>query len=304
MTGTLVAQGASTGMAGSGGADVRYWQEPINLGRLTVIDGASLGSLLESCEFSTVPPKDGRGVLASSTRTWYLARESRQAGGGDVKRETLLRGGRPWASRLAAVVVILSSTAAFAGWVDASLQPSSIHLLAQAGPSPDEAFDAAGCTKDTDCKGERICVRSSCVDPERPAAAPAPRAGPRAADRVEIEAERRAERQRARRIAISREIRALEDSRPTMATPIVGTVLGGLMLVVGVPMIFFVSWLIGLVVAVVGVAVLSAGLAGYASDSARSREIDSSIRALEEERRSLATQAVGAPLPGFVVARY
>jgi len=45
---------------------------------------------------------------------------------------------------------------------------------ASATASPAAASPAQGCTKDTDCKGERICEAAKCVDP-RPAAREAPR---------------------------------------------------------------------------------------------------------------------------------
>jgi hypothetical protein len=32
------------------------------------------------------------------------------------------------------------------------------------------ASDGSGCTKDTDCKGDRICQARTCVDPARPSA--------------------------------------------------------------------------------------------------------------------------------------
>ena len=38
--------------------------------------------------------------------------------------------------------------------------------------SPRAAGDQAGCSKDTDCKGDRICVQSQCTDP--PARTPPP----------------------------------------------------------------------------------------------------------------------------------
>jgi formylglycine-generating enzyme required for sulfatase activity len=38
------------------------------------------------------------------------------------------------------------------------------------------AISAGGCTKDTDCKGARVCERGACVEPRRPSSDPGPEA--------------------------------------------------------------------------------------------------------------------------------
>jgi len=43
---------------------------------------------------------------------------------------------------------------------------TDVETTAAGGASP----QAKGCTKDTDCKGDRICENATCVDPKRPPA--------------------------------------------------------------------------------------------------------------------------------------
>lgn len=195
---------------------------------------------------------------------------------------------------------LLAPGQAFAGWTDAALQRSALHLLDQTAQTPDEAFDGTGCSKDVDCKGDRICVRSVCVDPPaRSEVRPAPESRPRAVDRAELASERQADRARARRIAISREIRALEDSKPTLVAPTIGILVGGVLLLVGVPVLLVVSWLVGLIFIAFGLPILVAGAVGVSSDSSRSKQIDAEIRTLEEERRSLVS-ARAMPQPALL----
>jgi len=51
-----------------------------------------------------------------------------------------------------------------------SAAPTASAAPAQSTPSS----PAAGCTKDTDCKGDRVCDQGECVEPPRPRAAPVP----------------------------------------------------------------------------------------------------------------------------------
>jgi hypothetical protein len=42
-----------------------------------------------------------------------------------------------------------------------------------AAPAPPPAGSAPGCSKDTDCKGDRVCAQGQCADPAVKAASPA-----------------------------------------------------------------------------------------------------------------------------------
>lgn len=48
------------------------------------------------------------------------------------------------------------------------LGPASPPPAASAAPSAPEAHETSGCTKDVDCKGDRICVRAACIDGPKP----------------------------------------------------------------------------------------------------------------------------------------
>jgi hypothetical protein len=49
-------------------------------------------------------------------------------------------------------------------------------LAPSSASSPTTPTSGAGCSKDTDCKGDRICVQGQCADPKAAAGAPTPTA--------------------------------------------------------------------------------------------------------------------------------
>lgn len=161
-------------------------------------------------------------------------------------------------------------------WADISLpgrQPSALTLLG--------AVDGPGCSKDTDCKGDRICVVGACQSPG-PSEAPLPGIPPPPGVSSGASAIQRL-------IFIDQRLDILELSRPSMAWPIFLTIFGGVGVGTGLVVLAISPYLVGLALVVSGISLipLTLGVVFWIINAGRNRAIDADVSKLHAERTSL-----------------
>ena len=201
---------------------------------------------------------------------------------------------------MGALVAALLSVSPHLGLADGmnhGFRPSHLTLLASAD-------GVVGCAKDTDCKGERICVEGKCQDPapastssavNAPPPPPPPPPSATEPPRAPLSSPSATEHLQAPRppdlsfqlMDINRQIQALEESRPSTGGPVALTVIGGVALVPGFLIFWFVNWPSGLVMMIAGGIALTIGIVLYVSHSNEARSVDERIQHLEDERREL-----------------
>jgi hypothetical protein len=176
-------------------------------------------------------------------------------------------------TRFLLLALAVLPTLAFADFSLPGHQPSALTLLG--------ATDGPGCSKDTDCKGDRICVVGACQSPA-PSEAPMPGMPPLPSVSSGTSSIQRL-------IFLDQRLDILELSRPSMAWPIFLTIFGGVGIVTSV---FFVAinsylWTLALVVTGVSLIPLTLGIVFWIINGARNRTIDGEISQLRAERASL-----------------
>jgi hypothetical protein len=160
--------------------------------------------------------------------------------------------------------------------------------------------DGPGCTKDTDCKGSRVCNRGKCEEGSsapsaagavQPAAPSGGYGAPQGSSTYRL-------------MEINQKLKVLYDNAPGYGLAITGIVLGSIFTVGGVVLALFVSTLIGVLVGVTGLLLLTLGIIGAVVSSSESTRRDREIRDLENERMLLLQRSSAPPPQGLLIASF
>lgn len=190
--------------------------------------------------------------------------------------------------RLALVAAAFTSTLVLADYTVPGTQQSRLTLGA----------DAPGCYKDTDCKGDRICVAGVC---QSPAPGPVPM--------VPADTSNAASNSNAmhRLVMIAQQLEILELSRPGMGLPIFLTVFGGVGVMTGGVFIILISYAayLGAIISGISLIPLSIGIVLWVVNGAKNRGIDADVKKLRAERASLGVSSLLVEPPQMIeLARF
>jgi hypothetical protein len=174
-------------------------------------------------------------------------------------------------------LILVSSVSVAESSLLPGMQRSRIRLIDVEQPA------GSGCSKDSDCKGDRICTAAVCQTPPYSAPPVAPSMGPSLLGNAECGGVI------SKLINLQQRIELLELSRPSMAWPIFLTIFGGVGFFSGGVAMAVLSYAIwfGAIIAGIAAIPLTIGIIFWIINGNQNARIDRQIDQLKSERAAM-----------------